>query len=235
MIGVNPPGNFLWDAKTTGEQVRRYAALARGERLPLSDARTSPRRCIRPTSTSRATGGSCRSRRATSAWRVLRPDQRDRRRRRPDRRPADAGHAALDRRGRRRRARGSSPSSPVRRSEWAGLGDVAADGRTTRPTAPRLRESGRSRLVLGSPGTELLWAGGGLLDAWPANPDENEYGRVRDSNVPTLLIGGELDFATPPQNAARELLPTSERAPGRAAEARSRRRLLGYEPAPPRG
>jgi hypothetical protein len=27
MIGVNPPGHFLWDAKTTGEQVQRYAAL----------------------------------------------------------------------------------------------------------------------------------------------------------------------------------------------------------------
>jgi pimeloyl-ACP methyl ester carboxylesterase len=27
MIGVNPPGHFLWDAKTTGEQIRRYAAL----------------------------------------------------------------------------------------------------------------------------------------------------------------------------------------------------------------
>src|SRR5213595_3271243 len=27
MIGVNPPGNYLWDAKTTGEQIRRYAAL----------------------------------------------------------------------------------------------------------------------------------------------------------------------------------------------------------------
>src|SRR3954466_9308322 len=27
MIGVNPPGEFLWDAKTSGEQIRRYAAL----------------------------------------------------------------------------------------------------------------------------------------------------------------------------------------------------------------
>src|SRR5204862_912298 len=27
MIGVNPPGKFLWDARTTGEQIRRYAAL----------------------------------------------------------------------------------------------------------------------------------------------------------------------------------------------------------------
>ena len=29
MIGVNPPGHFLWDARTTGEQIRRYAALCR--------------------------------------------------------------------------------------------------------------------------------------------------------------------------------------------------------------
>src|SRR5919198_5447107 len=28
MIAVNPPGHYLWDAKTTGEQVRRYAALS---------------------------------------------------------------------------------------------------------------------------------------------------------------------------------------------------------------
>ena len=27
MIGVNPPGNFLWDAKTTNEQIERYSAL----------------------------------------------------------------------------------------------------------------------------------------------------------------------------------------------------------------
>ena len=30
---------------------------------------------------------------------------------------------------------------------------------------------------------------------------------MRDSNVETLLIGGNLDFATPPQWATRELLP----------------------------
>ena len=27
MIAVNPPGHFVWDAKTTDEQIRRYAAL----------------------------------------------------------------------------------------------------------------------------------------------------------------------------------------------------------------
>src|SRR5581483_2789037 len=29
MIGANPPGNFLWDAQTMGEQIRRYAALCK--------------------------------------------------------------------------------------------------------------------------------------------------------------------------------------------------------------
>src|ERR671936_215689 len=28
MVGVTPPGHFLWDAQTTGEQIRRYAALS---------------------------------------------------------------------------------------------------------------------------------------------------------------------------------------------------------------
>ena len=38
-------------------------------------------------------------------------------------------------------------------------------------------------------------------------PDENEYAKVRDSNVETLLVGGTLDFATPAVNATRDLLP----------------------------
>ena len=61
--------------------------------------------------------------------------------------------------------------------------------------------------IIGNPGTDFIWAGGRLLDAWPASPDEDEYTTVRDSNVETLLVGGALDFATPPQNATRELLP----------------------------
>jgi hypothetical protein len=46
-----------------------------------------------------------------------------------------------------------------------------------------------------------------LTDAWPAAPDSSEYSRVRTSEVETLLIGGALDFATPPQWATRDLLP----------------------------
>ena len=48
--------------------------------------------------------------------------------------------------------------------------------------------------------------GRGLAD-WPANPGENQYTSVQNSSVPTLLVGGTLDFETPAQNATKELLP----------------------------
>ena len=87
-------------------------------------------------------------------------------------------------------------------------GDVAAVGRSDAAYARRFFATHADRgSVIGSPGTELVWAGGRLLDAWPASPDENEYTHVQDSKVQTLLIGGKLDFATPPQKATRELLP----------------------------
>jgi hypothetical protein len=61
--------------------------------------------------------------------------------------------------------------------------------------------------IIGTPGADLIWAGGELVDSWPATPDGNDYAQVRNSNVETLLIGGNLDFATPPQWATRDLLP----------------------------
>jgi pimeloyl-ACP methyl ester carboxylesterase len=62
--------------------------------------------------------------------------------------------------------------------------------------------------IIGNPQNELLWGDGRCgLCAWPANPGENQYTRVPNSTVPTLLIGGTLDFQTPPQNATTELLP----------------------------
>ena len=61
--------------------------------------------------------------------------------------------------------------------------------------------------IIGTPGADLIWAGGELVDSWPATPDQNDYAQVRDSKVETLLIGGNLDFATPPQWATRDLLP----------------------------
>lgn len=55
--------------------------------------------------------------------------------------------------------------------------------------------------------TTFTWGGGELADAWPAAPEEDDYRRMRTSQVETLLIGGELDPMTPPQVATEQLLP----------------------------
>jgi hypothetical protein len=54
--------------------------------------------------------------------------------------------------------------------------------------------------IIGNPLADMLWGAGGLVHAWPANQSENPYTSVPNSNVPTLLIGGTLDFETPAQN-----------------------------------
>jgi pimeloyl-ACP methyl ester carboxylesterase len=60
---------------------------------------------------------------------------------------------------------------------------------------------------LGWVGRAVTWGGGRLADSWPAAPDENAYSRAQTPTVETLIISGELDTTTPPQVAARELLP----------------------------
>jgi hypothetical protein len=81
-----------------------------------------------------------------------------------------------------------------------------------RPDARAAREyfaSGREKggTGLGYAARAFAWGAGPMASAWPAAPDENAFSRMRTSKVPTLLIGGELDFSTPPQNARRQLLP----------------------------
>ena len=88
-------------------------------------------------------------------------------------------------------------------------GQMAAVARFDADTAKRYYSSRerRSDSILGNPGTDFVWGGGALVDAWPADASEDKYDRVRTSKVETLLIGGELDFAIPPQVATKELLP----------------------------
>jgi hypothetical protein len=42
MIGVNPPGHFLWNPQTTDEQIRRYARLCREDETCMSARGISP-------------------------------------------------------------------------------------------------------------------------------------------------------------------------------------------------
>src|ERR1700679_4246294 len=61
--------------------------------------------------------------------------------------------------------------------------------------------------IIGNTLADFLWGAGRLVHAWPATPSESQYTSVPNSNIPTLLIGGTLDFETPAQNATKELLP----------------------------
>jgi pimeloyl-ACP methyl ester carboxylesterase len=209
MIGANPPGHFLWDAQTTGAQIGRYAALC-------------------------AEDASCRSRSPDLAasihsayahmpdhWWFL-----------PIRK-GNVGlgaffglmHATTDGAGPLNAPWTIDTLLAAENGDGSGAwllslmtqaifpkaqvwGDVAAIARADTVHGRRFFANQADRgSVIGSPGTDFLTAGGRLFDAWPAGPDETEYTRVQDSNVETLLIGGRLDAATPPQNATRELLP----------------------------
>jgi pimeloyl-ACP methyl ester carboxylesterase len=209
MLGANPPGNFLWDAKTTGEQIRRYAALC------AEDASCHGRTPDLAASIHSA------STQMPDHWWFL---------------PIRKGnvqlgaffglmHATTDGAGPLNGPWTIDTLLAADKGDGSGAwllslmaqaifpraqvwGDVAAVGRADATHARRFfaNHDGRGS-VIGSPGTDFYMAGGRLYDSWPASPDEKRYTRVRSSNVETLLIGGRLDVATPPQNGTRELLP----------------------------
>jgi pimeloyl-ACP methyl ester carboxylesterase len=209
MIGVNPPGHFLWDAKTTGEQIRRYAALCAEDescRSRTPDLAASlhsayghiPKRWwflpIKEGNVQAAAFFGLMAATTDGAGPLAAPWTIDTLLSAQQGEGGGAWLLSL-------MAQVAFPSEQL----W---GDVAAVARADTTYARRFFATRANRgSVIGTPGTDLIWVGGRLLDAWPANPDENTYTQVRDSNVETLLIGGELDVATPPQWATRELLP----------------------------
>jgi pimeloyl-ACP methyl ester carboxylesterase len=209
MISVNPPGKYLWDARTTGEQIRRYAALCaqdascRGRTPDLAASLHSayqniPRHFwflpIKKGNVQVAGFFGLMNATADGGGPIPAPKTIDTLVSAGKGDGSGAWFLSL-------MAELAFPSAQV----W---GDVAAVARSDAAYARRFFAAHADRgSVIGAPGTDLIWAGGRLLDAWPASPDENEYIRVRDSKVETLLVGGQLDFATPPQNATRELLP----------------------------
>jgi pimeloyl-ACP methyl ester carboxylesterase len=209
MIGVNPPGHFLWDEQTTEEQIRRYADLCSkddGCRSRTDDLATSIRRTAKDT---------------PGRWLFL-PIK-------------EANVRVVSHFGLFETTPTMAPfNGPLTIDSWlaaAGgdasglwLNSVAGDvlfptmfvwgqyAAVARIDAAAVREyfysdgPGTSS-NFGRATTSFAWGGGLMLDAWPAAPDEGEYSRVQMSNVETLLIGGELDFSTPPQIATKELLP----------------------------
>ncbi len=209
MIGVNPPGNFLWYPKTTDEQIGRYA------RLCAQDATCHKRTDDLAASLKRTVAH------MPNSWLFF---------------PIKKGNARIASFfGLQETTANASPlDGPMTLDAWlsaahgdsSGLwfesllaqiafpttfvwGDLAAVAMADNQAGERYFSSSEPDRgsIIGNPGTEFLFGGGGLLHAWPANPTDNEYTHVQTSKVQTLLIGGSLDFATPPEVATKELLP----------------------------
>lgn len=187
-VAVNPPGRYVWSQADTDAQLRRYAALCRCD---PSLGRNVPDR-----------------------WGPLKI------------KPGNVEAAAFF--GLMEAGPDASLSAPMvidayrsgdARGFWtmsllAGVifphaqiwGDAAAVARVDAASARRQFAQGTQ-----APASAFLWAGGHLADRFAPTPDDTAYAAVRDTNVETLLISGELDGATPPQHATNELLPHLER------------------------
>ncbi len=208
MIAVNPPGHFLWNAKASDAQIHRYAAL-----------------CAKDDSCSRRTDDLAASMTRTAAhipdhWWFL---------------PIKQGNVRITSfYGLMDSSSDAAPiSAPMTFNSWLAAadgdasgfwlmslaadltfpksfvwGDLAAVSRADVAAAQRhFADPHRDDSILGDPGTEFIWGGGRLIHAWPSNASDNQYSRVQTSEVPTLLIGGTVDGATPAQAATHELLP----------------------------
>ncbi len=87
-------------------------------------------------------------------------------------------------------------------------GELAATARLDAAAAKRhFASSARDRAGVGDALNQFMWAGGRLVDAWPSTPDDNAYSTPRTSQIETLLISGEVDGATPAENATKDVLP----------------------------
>jgi len=87
-------------------------------------------------------------------------------------------------------------------------GDVPATGQVDNQYATDYYANGGDHgSILNNGFTDHLWGNGGLVGSWPHSPEVDQYTALRPTNVPTLLISGDVDFATPAPFAT-EMLPS---------------------------
>jgi pimeloyl-ACP methyl ester carboxylesterase len=209
MIAANPPGHFLWDSQTTDEQIRHYAGLCAeddicGDRTDDLAASMSNTAADMP-----------------DRWMFL---------------PIKEGNVRVESFfGLMESTSEAAPlSAPTTLDSWLAAADGDSSGfwfmslfadfafpesfvwGETVATAMSdaqfaddyFSSGGDPGSILGNPGTQFLFGGGGLVDAWPETPRDDQYRGVQTSDVETLLIGGTVDFAVPAQVATEEVLPS---------------------------
>jgi pimeloyl-ACP methyl ester carboxylesterase len=208
LIGVNPPGNFVYHGATLDQQIEHYTTL-----------------CAQDPACRAGTGNLAASMRQTASnmprrWLFL---------------PIKGGNALLTTQlGMAETISSGRPFvAPVILNSWisaahgdpSGLWLMSLLGGLIVPTSFTWGEAASvvqldahaatgyftsaagHGTIIGDPASDFLWADGAMAGAWPANPSSNQYGTAPDSDVPTLLIGGTVDVQTPAKNATRQLLP----------------------------
>jgi pimeloyl-ACP methyl ester carboxylesterase len=202
MISVNPPGHFVWEPRTIDAQLKQYAAL--WSKDSAMSAKTSD-----PYGTVRRVLDAMPGR-----WLFLSINPGKVRvvtfvllfQRNTAAQVFDA-YVAADR---------GDPSGLALMSlaydfvvpslfTWGDLASkaVSADFDSTRSYGAEMESTD---YPLGSPLGKVLW-GSSRYGRWPMQQLPEEFRKLRNSDVQTLLLSGSIDFSTPAEFATNELLP----------------------------
>ena len=228
MVGVNPPGNFIYSGAEIDQGIERYSALCAEQ--PACRART--KNLVASMQHTAA--------HMPSSWFTL---------------PIKPGNVLVGTfLGLTEATSVDSPlSGPMTLNSWisaaqgdpSGLwflsamanlvvpqsfvwGEFASIGMADAQPVERYFSSGADRgSIIGNPLGEFLWGAGGMAHAWPANPGENQYTSVQNSSVPTLSHrrDARLRDAGPERHEGAVAAPF-QRTSGRLVRTRARGRLL---------
>ena len=86
--------------------------------------------------------------------------------------------------------------------DWAAKGSIDYD-----PARDWITEMNPPNSILGSPTSLMVGTAAQLNGGWPVAPMPDEFREVQPAEVETLLVSGSIDYSTPKQFAAEELLP----------------------------